>query len=289
MRVIVNAPAKVNLSLDITGKRDDGYHLLEMVMQSVDLSDTVTIENGKNKGIQVECSEESLENASNIAYRAAQAFFEETSVENPGILIKIKKRIPVAAGLGGGSADAAAVILGLDEFFDTRLELGEMCKIGIQVGADVPFCLRGGTAFVEGTGGLINPLPDIPECWFVLAKPDLKPSTRDMYALYDQMGSQIKPDTQAMVDAVCSGDLEEIADQAVNTFEGVWQGDRIKKVKWLMRENGALGASLSGSGPTVFGIFDSRMEADKCASALRKVCDEVYTCVPKDSGCEIED
>ena len=288
MKVLVTAPAKINLTLDIIGRRDDGYHLLEMVMQSVDLMDSVSLEEVGDE-LVVECSEEDIPPKSNIAYRAAEAFFEATEVERRGILIKIKKRIPLSAGLGGGSADAAAVILGLNELFETRLERSELSEIAIQVGADVPFCLFGGTAFAEGTGGLINPLPDIPDCWFVLAKPEEKESTRDMYELYDRLGSKVKPNTQAMVDAVCSGELEEIAAEACNTFEGVWDSDKMQEVKRVMREYDALGSALSGSGPTVFGIFDSKAAAEKCAAALKKHCDEVMVCEPLNTGCEIED
>ena len=172
MKLTVNAPAKINLTLDIIGRRNDGYHLVKMLMQSVDVCDTVTVWDDADSPIQVFCNREEIPvSEANTAYRAAQAFFEAAKIENPCIGIKIKKRIPMAAGLAGGSADAAAVIVALDRMFETRLSEAELTDIGERVGADVPFCIFGGTMLAEGIGTILTPLPDLPDCYIVLSKP----------------------------------------------------------------------------------------------------------------------
>ena len=291
MRVTVSAPAKLNLSLDITSVRSDGYHILEMVMQSVELFDTVILQTGsEEKGeINVICSNEEVPTGSdNIVYQAATAFFKETATENPGITIKIKKNIPLSAGLAGGSADAAATLVGLNELFETGLSKDDLCDIGILVGADVPFCIIGGTVLAEGIGGILGPLPSLVPCFFVIAKNSMKESTKIMYEKFDLLTNVSHPETSKIVEAICEGDLAETAKNLYNVFELV-QAPEIEEIKNIMLHCDALGASLSGSGPAVFGIFTSFSAANKCANELKKVCEDVFVCEPSKLGCEIDD
>lgn len=231
MKINVKAYAKINLILDIIGKRNDGYHLLKMVMQSVDLFDSVSVsEDGDMGQIELQCTNDEVpKDESNIAWRAAKEFFAYTGVENPGIKIKIKKRIPLDSGLAGGSADGAAVILALDKLFRCDLSEEDLTEIGLKVGSDVPFCIEGGTMLVEGTGGIISPLPDIPDCFILLAKPQWGMSTKEAYLRFDEGEEYRHPDVQRMVDAVCSSDLEEIAKSADNILNR--QADLRKLIK----------------------------------------------------------
>ncbi len=290
MRVTVSAPAKLNLSLDITDRRSDGYHTLKMVMQSVDLCDTVTIQTDDDTDdITVVCSRDDVPNGKdNIVSEAAKAVFEETGTENPGLLIKIKKEIPLSAGLAGGSADAAATIVGLNEIMDTRLSMDELCDIGLSVGADVPFCIMGGTVLAEGIGGILNPLPHLQPCFFVIAKNSDKTSTKEMYDKFDRLTKVAHPDTDEIVGAICAGDIEETAHLLCNVFEYV-HGAEIDDIKKIMIDNDAMGASLSGSGPAVFGMFASLSAASRCANELKRICSDVYLCEPCKKGCEIDD
>lgn len=290
MKLTVNAPAKINLTLDIIGRRNDGYHLVKMLMQSVDVCDTVTVWDDADRPIEVYCNREEVPvTEENTAYRAAQAFFEATEVQNPGIGIKIKKRIPMAAGLAGGSADAAAVIVALDHMFQTRLSQAELTDIGEKVGADVPFCIFGGTMLAEGIGTILTPLPDLPDCYIVLSKPDITVSTKNAYSLVDKHLLWESPETDDAVEAVCNGAIEEIANCIYNEFEKVLDLPEVASIKQMMLEGGALNAGMSGSGPTVFGIFKEKSMAESCARSLDEYCDQVFVCRPVFKGCEIED
>lgn len=290
MRVTVSAPAKINLTLDIIGKRNDGYHLVKMLMQSVSVCDTVSVWDGADSPIEIYCSRGEVPlTEENTAYRAAQTFFAFTEIKNPGIGIKIKKRIPMAAGLAGGSADAAAVILALDHMFETRLSQGELTDIGEQVGADVPFCLLGGTMLAEGIGTILSPLPDMPSCYLTLAKPGISVSTREAYSLADKRSLWESAKTDDAVEAVCNGDIKEVARCLYNEFEKVLKLPQVASIKRVMLECGALNAGMSGSGPTVFGIFTEKSSAESCARALEDSCDQVFVCRPVSVGCQIED
>lgn len=290
MKLTVNAPAKINLTLDIIGKRNDGYHLVKMLMQSVNVYDTVTVWDEADSPIEVYCNREEVPvTEANTAYRAAQAFLEATKVENPGIGIKIKKRIPIAAGLAGGSADAAAVIMALDHMFETRLSQAELTDIGEKIGADVPFCMFGGTMLAEGIGTILTPLPDLPDCYIVLSKPGISVSTQNAYSMVDKHLLWESPETDDAVEAVCNGDIEEVANCVYNEFEKVLDLPEVAAIKQIMLEDGALNAGMSGSGPTVFGIFKDKGMAENCARSLEEYCDQVFVCRPVSKGCEIED
>lgn len=287
MKLTVNAPAKINLFLDIIGRLDNGYHSLFMIMQSVGLSDKVTVARSEKSGIFLTCSDERLpSDESNIAYKAAAAFFKKTGI-SPNVEIGIEKRIPFAAGLAGGSADAAAVIVGLNELYKTDLSQAELCKIGLSIGSDVPFCIVGGTCLSQNTGGVLSQLEPLKDCFIVLAKPEAGVSTAEAYAAADST-YLYRPDSMRMLDACEKGDFEGICKYAGNVFEQVIEvADRVE-FKRIMRENGCSLCQMSGSGPTVFALFENRENAEKCAEELKKICPNVFLTVPVAHGAVIE-
>lgn len=292
MKTNVKAFAKINLILDITGKRDDGYHLLRTVMQSIDLFDSISInvDSDFEGAIELSCTDGDLPTDSgNIAWKAAEAFFSFTGVKNPGTKIKIKKRIPTKAGLAGGSADAAAVILALNALCETRLSEDELIEIASQVGSDVPFCLEGGTMLAEGTGTILSPLPNIPECYILIAKPQKGVSTKEAYNEFDKMSDLQHPDVDRMVEAICSHELEAIAYNAKNIFEQIESiKENTDEIKEVMKEYGAIGCCMTGSGSAVFGIFDNRSDCDRCSNKLDDFT-ETFICEPNECGCELEE
>ena len=288
MKVTVHAPAKINLALDILGKREDGYHLVEMVMQAVDLYDTVIVSEKNHQKIELVSDYLfDVEDSRNTAYRAADVFFLHLGIQNPGIKIKIKKRIPVAAGLAGGSTDAAAVLLALDHLFGTDCSRNELTEMGEKIGADVPFCLFGGTMTAEGTGTILTPTEDLPECYFVLAKPPISVSTKEAYAKADETSFIDTMGITRMVDAIYSGELKNISKAVFNRFEEVMKLEEVSMIKEKMKEQGALQACMSGSGPTVFGIFSDWFKAESCAYKLKHCYHDVFICRPVSHGCVI--
>lgn len=283
----INAPAKINLFLDIIGKLDNGYHSLFMVMQSIGLSDEITVEKNGLGEIFLECSEKRLPSDSrNIAYKAAAAFFDKTNIE-PDVTIGIKKRIPFEAGLAGGSADAAAVIVGLNELYGTKLSESELCEIGLTVGSDVPFCIAGGTCLSQNTGGVLSKLKPLKECCIVLAKPDAGVSTAEAYAAADN-AHIYRPDSMRMLDACEKGDFECICKYAGNVFEQVIEVAERVEFRRIMLGCGASLCQMSGSGPTVFALFENKENAEKCVEELKKICPNVYLTVPVNHGAKVE-
>lgn len=283
MKITVNAPAKINLFLDIIGRLDNGYHSLFMVMQSVDLADTVVIETSEEKGICLTCSDDRLPTDSkNIAYKAAVKFCEYAGVE-PSLRIHIEKRIPFAAGLAGGSADAAAVIVGLNSVSNTGFTQRQLCEIGLSVGSDVPFCIAGGTQLSQSTGGVLSPLKELDDCFIVLAKPEAGVSTAEAYAAADN-AQLYRPDSMRMLDACEKGDFEGICRYAGNVFEQVIEVPERVEFKRIMRECGASLCQMSGSGPTVFGLFKNIEDAEKCVDKLKEICNNVYFAKPVSHG-----
>lgn len=287
MKLTVNAPAKINIFLDIIGRLDNGYHSLFMIMQSVGFSDKITLEKSDRNGIFLTCSEERLPcDERNIAYKAADAFFKKADIE-PSIKIGIEKYIPFEAGLAGGSADAAAVIVGLNELYETEFGQRELCEIGLSVGSDVPFCIVGGTCLSQNTGGVLSQLKPLKNCYIVLAKPESGVSTADAYAAADNT-YLYHPDCMRMLDACEKGDFEAICKYAGNVFEQVVEVAERVEFKRIMRENGASLCQMSGSGPTVFGLFENKENAEKCADELKKICPNVYLTVPVPYGAKCE-
>lgn len=286
MRVIIDAAAKINLLLDIKGKLPNGYHSLYMVMQSVSLCDRVTVEQTDTGIIELTCSREAIPcDSRNTAYRAAECFFEQTGIQNGGLRIHIDKKIPHEAGLAGGSADAAAVLRALDAIYALGLRERDLCRIGVKIGADVPFCIAGGTMIAQGIGEVLTPLEDMPACTIVLAKPAEGVSTAAAYARYDERGSCRGQDSKAMLAAIRGGDLYQIAQKLGNSFEQLIDTPRRVEIKSILRSCGAIGSCMSGSGPTVFGLFDDEVRAEKAVRQLRTIVDDVFICHPVKFGC----
>lgn len=284
----IKAYAKVNLMLDILGIKENGYHNLWMIMQSVSLCDTVTVEKNNSGKITITCSAEGIPtDERNIAYKAAKAFFDATQTENCGIHINIEKSIPSEAGLAGGSADGAAVIKALNEIFETKLNDRQLCRIGKKVGADVPFCIMGGTCLAQNIGEVLSPLEDIPHCYFVLAKPKMGVSTKEAYSSFDNAGYIKKPHREEMLLAAADGNFDEMLKLAANVFEQVIEVPERVEIKKIMRESGAKLSLMSGSGPTVYGIFESENQAESCAEKLRKITKDVFIATPALQGLEI--
>mgnify|MGYP002521638756 CR=1 FL=1 len=256
----ITACAKINLSLSVIGKRDDGYHEIDTVMQSIDLSDTVYIEKGSD--IVTDCKD--IKTDDNIAAKAARLFCEKTGAD--GCRIKIEKRIPQAAGLGGGSADAAAVLAGLNRLYKTGLCEDELCVLAAKIGADVPFLISGGTARARGIGEKLTALRPLPNCYFILAKAEEKISTAKMFALLDNTDC-VKPDIDKTVNAIQSGDLNGVLKNLGNSFEILWQKSPLKG---LLLSTDPIACSLSGSGPARFAVYGDLNSAQRAQAALSK-------------------
>ncbi len=288
MTVKVKAYAKINLILDIVDRRNDGYHDLFMIMQSVGIYDTVSVTENKSETISITCSDDDIPlDSRNIAWKAAEAFFEVSRLKNKGIEINIEKRIPHAAGLAGGSADGAAVILALNKLYKTDYSVDELCKIGVKIGADVPFCLTGGTLLAQGIGDVLNRVRPLRRCYIVLAKPDFDVNTGYAYRQFDRFGKSHTPDKLGMLCAVQSRDLKQICDKMENVFEQFIEVPERITIKEIMKNNHALGFCMSGSGPTVFGIFACRSDADHAAAALKGFAKDIAVCLPVSRGCKI--
>ncbi len=275
--ITLSANAKINLTLDVLGKRSDGYHDLKMLMSEIPLSDTVILE--KQDHISVSTNLRFLPNdEKNIAYQAAREFFITTGVTG-GVKIQIEKKIPVSAGLAGGSTDAAAVLKGLNQLYQTNLTLQELQMIGNRIGKDVPFCLMGKVALAEGTGDVLTALPGLPSCWIVLIKPQyINVSTKEIFTALDAMKLELHPDTKGVIDALQVGNLSGVCRRMYNVLEEVTVKKHpiISDLKRIMVECGALGSVMSGSGPSVFGIFDSEESAIKAKEKLLIIDRQVY-------------
>lgn len=281
----VKAAAKINLMLDILKRLDNGYHSLFMIMQSVDLYDTITVNKNSINEIVIKCDADGVPcNEKNIAYKCAKAFFDTLSIDDRGVTIEIDKAIPMAAGTAGGSADGAGVLYCLNKIFDVNLSEKELCEIGGKVGADIPFCLMGGTAIALGTGTIIAPVTDLPECYIVLAKPDQDVSTPEAYAQFDSLTKVRHLDRVSMIEAVNSGDYDKICEFCGNVFEQAVEVPKRPHIKGVMRKCGADACCMSGSGPTVYGIFSDKGKAEDAYAKLSKKYDNVYLCRPAKNG-----
>lgn len=292
MKLKVLAPAKINLSLDIVGKRDDGYHDVAMVMQAVSLYDTVTVtdevELNQACDIKVTCDVAGIPtDDSNIVCKATKAFFKYCNLEPKKIAIDIEKKIPSQAGLAGGSTDAAAVILALNRIFDTKLTEKDMCEIGASVGADVPFCIVGGTKLAKGIGTTLEKLPHLTKCSILICKPDVSVSTAEAYAKADSKESKGYLVTDELIKHVFRRSIRGVCECLYNEFEAVMQIEEINDIKKTMVKNKALGACMSGSGSAVFGIFLEEKKALKCKDAMSDTFEKLYICEPIKGGCKI--
>lgn len=259
----LKALAKINLGLDVLGRRDNGYHDVRMVMQTIYLYDNVTLTRTEEPGIQVETNLSYLPiDENNIAYKAAKLLIDEFDIRE-GVHIKLEKRIPVAAGMAGGSSNAAAVLVGMNRMFDLGLSQSELMNRGVALGADVPYCVMRGTALAEGIGEELSSLPPMPKCYILVAKPAISVSTKWVYETLDAKEIVEHPDIDGLLQGLKEQDLAKIALSMGNVLESVTieRYPIIETIKDAMKEAGALNAMMSGSGPTVFGIFDNRKVA----------------------------
>ena len=287
MKITLKAYAKINLMLDILSRLENGYHDLFMIMQSVSLYDEVTVEETKDSDITITCNIEGIPtDEKNIAYKAAKAFFAYTGIKGEGIHIHLEKNIPHAAGLAGGSTDGAAVIVALDKIFGTNLKEKDIISIGKTVGADVPFCAIGGTMLAQYTGTVLSHLPDLNLPYIIIVKPEQDVSTAAAYSAFDTAERVRHLDKTGMLQAVVEGDLKSVYSKVDNVFEQfIDVSDRVI-IKNIMRRHGAKCACMSGSGPSVFGIFEDRESAENCLEALRKDYKQSFLCSSTSCGCE---
>ncbi|MBC7765377.1 MAG: 4-(cytidine 5'-diphospho)-2-C-methyl-D-erythritol kinase [Hyphomonadaceae bacterium] len=273
----IKARAKINLTLDVLSKRADGYHEVEMIMQMVDLYDTIQLEKAES-GITLSTNLPYLPNDSgNIAYKAAQLFFEKTGIM-PGVSIHIQKQIPVAAGLAGGSSNAAAILIALNELYEASLTTQQLKEMGKTLGADVPYCIVGGTALAQGIGERLTILDNAPSMFVLLAKPPISVSTAWAYGQVNVDEITVHPDTNRVIQAIEQGNLKEIANNMYNILEPITAKRHpiIKRIKQIMLDGGALGAMMSGSGPTVFGLYQNAYDAEQAKDKLALLVKDVF-------------
>ena len=275
----IPARAKLNLTLDIVGRRPDGYHNMKMLMQTVELSDWLEIENNTGSGIELSTNLRFLpRDEKNLAIKASKLFFEVSGVPQTGLRIALEKRVPVTAGLGGGSADAAAMLRALNFMYGTGYSEGQLREMGLVLGADVPFCVVGGTMLAEGVGERLTPQADMPYCHVVLCKPQFSISTPSVFQKIDGMRLSEHPDTEGMLEAIRNGCLRSIACRLFNVMEAVSGAEHseIRQIKSMLIDCGALGAVMSGSGPTVYGLFDREYAANTAYQSLRALYTETH-------------
>lgn len=268
----LKALAKINLGLDVLGKRENGYHDVRMVMQTIYLYDDVFMQKTKEEGIHLETNLFYLPvNENNIAYKAAKLLIDEFHIEG-GVSIRLNKFIPVSAGMAGGSANAAAVLFGMNKMYQLGLSQQELMERGVKLGADVPYCIMRGTVLAEGIGEELTPLPALPKCYVLIAKPSVSVSTRTVYEKLDALDIVNHPNIDGILEGLEEQNLEKITANMGNVLEEVTIGDYpiIEKIKKVMKEAGALNAMMSGSGPTVFGIFTDKKTAKQACVEIRK-------------------
>ena len=271
-KIKLKALGKINLGLDVLGRRPNGYHDVRMVMQTVYLYDQILLEKTDKEGISLETNLFYLPvNENNLAYRAAKMLIDEFTIKE-GVHISLEKHIPVAAGMAGGSSNAAAVLYGMNRLFQLGLTDQELMDRSVQLGADVPYCIMRGTVLAEGIGEKLTPLPAMPKCHVLLAKPPISVSTQKVYEKLDAQEVTKHPDIDGILLGLQTGDLEKITSSMGNVLENVTitEYPQIESIKDVMKEEGALNAMMSGSGPTVFGIYDDKMLARRAAARIRE-------------------
>ncbi len=279
-RLELKALGKINLGLDVLGRRENGYHDVRMVMQTVYLYDRIIMKKSKTPGIRLETNLYYLPvNENNLAYQAAQMLMDEFHIEE-GVSIQLDKHIPVAAGMAGGSSNAAAVLFGMNRMFSLGLSQKELMERGVKLGADVPYCIMRGTVLAEGIGEILTPLSQMPKCYVLIAKPAISVSTKMVYEKLDSHEIEDHPDIDGILAGLKAGDLKKVAGSMGNVLERVTVDAYpvIDQIKKMMIKEGALNAMMSGSGPTVFGIFEEKATARKAADAIRdaRLTKQVY-------------
>ena len=275
--------AKLNLTLDVLGKREDGYHDLQSVMQTISIRDDIEIDVGTGKPWKLLCSVEGIPtDERNLAWKAAKVFCDTLGKDPNGLEIRITKRIPSGAGMGGGSADAAAVLRALNRHYNNPLSIFALAELGAQVGSDVPFCTVCGTALVEGRGERLRKLPDMPDCIFVVVKPDFSVSTPELYKKIDETTIAMRPDNRAMESAILAGDLELVAGNLLNVFDPVVTADHLELnyIKSLCNTYGAMNQQMTGSGSAVFAIMPNFEYAAVLCSMLKENYPQVFIAKP---------
>lgn len=277
--ITLKAKAKINLFLEITGRLDNGYHTISTVMQEIDLYDKITVTETATKGISLtsDCDTMPLDER-NIAYKCADIFFKTTNIENKGISIHIEKKIPMEAGLAGGSTDGAATLKALNEMYGYPLSTQELCRVGAKVGADIPFCILGGTVLCEGIGDIMTPIFPLPDCHILIAKGKDGVSTKWAYEQFDLMENREIKDNP-MTELLKIGDINGICKGMYNCFEILVPS--VSEIKDIMNEYGALGSMMSGSGTAVFGIFDDEEKMKAAAIKLQNKNISVFCCYNK--------
>lgn len=269
--ISLKALAKINLGLDVVRRREDGYHEVRMIMQTIHLYDRLDIKRTQEPGIQIQTNLSFLPvNENNLIYKAAKLLMDEFSITD-GVSVKLDKRIPVAAGMAGGSTDAAAMLIGVNRLFSRGLTKRQLMERGVQIGADVPYCIMRGTALAEGIGEALSPLPPMVKCPVLIAKPSISVSTKFVYQNLKLDDTTIHPDIDRLIDDIKAKNLHDIAAHMGNVLETVTIPNYpvIDEIKKHMLSNGAVGAMMSGSGPTVFGLFDDEDTAKKAYKAMR--------------------
>ncbi len=288
--IAILAPCKINLSLKVTGLRKDGYHLISSVMQVVSLYNRVELSVGEKKGIELLCSDPDIPtDERNTAWRAAAAFYEALKLEKC-VRIRITKGAPCQAGLGSASADAAGVLIGLNKMYEEPLSMAELCTLGLTIGADVPFCLRGGAALTEGIGEFLTPLPPLRDCAILLVKPVVGYATPEMFRRFDRLppmpaamqGAPVSYETIA--DVIRSGSLSEIGRLVENDLERAAPDDSVAMLKSKIYAGGAVAAAMTGSGSAVFGLFETVERAKSCLEGLTPFVNWGAAVVPVDQG-----
>ena len=271
-KIELKAYGKINLGLDVIRKRPDGYHDLDMIMQMVDVYDDIVITKNKTGKIEVKTDTAVLSNGKdNLAYMAAKMLMDEFKIKY-GVNIYINKRIPIAGGMAGGSSDCATTLMGINQLFELGLSKEELMERGVKLGADVPYCVLGGTAIARGIGEVLTPLPAPADCHVIIAKSPVSVSTAYVYGHIKPLKITKRPDIEAMAQSIKDGDLKKMASLIYNVMEDVTVGEYpiISEIKQVMLDNGALNSIMSGSGPTVFGLFDDKEKAQQCVKTLEE-------------------
>lgn len=267
----LKAYAKINIGLDVVRRREDGYHEVKMIMQNIGLHDLVDVKISDKPGIRINVGDADLPvDKDNLIYKAAKLLIDEFGITE-GISVNLTKNIPIAAGLAGGSTDAAATMIGINEVFKLGLSKEELMERGVKIGADVPYCILGGTALAEGIGEKLSRITPCPDCIILIAKPEAGVSTKHVYQSL-KLDEVTHPDIDAIIDAINMSDLNKITQNLGNVLESVTIAEHpvIDKIKQMMVDGGAIGSLMSGSGPTVFGMFDDIAKAESCMETIKQ-------------------
>ena len=269
--IVRKAYGKINLGLDVVGRLENGYHLVKMIMQMVEIYDELTFEKLPSGIVITTDSGELPTNEDNLIYKAAKLMLDTYKIDG-GVKIHLEKNIPIAAGMAGGSSDAAQTFHGINELYGIGADTEALCSLGVKVGADVPYCIVGGTMLAEGIGEVLSPLPSPPEAYLLIAKPEINVSTKDVYQKIDTEGVEKHPDIDGMIEALKVGNLQGVVDRLGNVLATVTEKMHpiIMEIKEAMIECGALGSLMSGSGPTVFGIFTDKTEVMNAAKVIEE-------------------